>query len=129
MNGLYNLLFICFVVGACVGFINGLGIFPDNNLPNPGYKLDTSTVTELQSTGTSQTANDFSIWQLIQSFMLALGTGIVALVAVGYPIYAFMIMIGSDPTFAVAASGLIQACVTFVTVWGLYELWTGRSVT
>jgi hypothetical protein len=61
--------------------------------------------------------------------MMALGTGIVALVAVGYPIYSIMVGVGATPTFALAASGLIQACVTFVTVWGLYELWTGRSVT
>jgi hypothetical protein len=129
MNGLYDLLLFLFVFGVFAGVMNGLNAFPDNKIPDAGYKVDDSSVTDLQSAGTSQTASDFSIWNMIQIFMTALGSGIVALFAVGVLIYGLMVGIGADPGFSLAISGGIQAIVTFITLFGLYELWTGRSVT
>lgn len=128
MNGLYDLLLFLFVFGICAGVINGLGIF-SHKLPDAGYQIEESTVTELQSAGTSQTTSDFSVWNLIQIFMTALGSGIIALFAVGVLVYSLLMGVGADPTFSLAVSGGIQAIVTFVTLFGLYELWTGRSVT
>lgn len=128
MNGLYDLLLFLFIFGVFAGAINGLGVF-DHKIPDAGYKIDESSVTEMQNAGTSQSTSDFSIWSLIQIFMTALGSGIVALFAVGVLIYGLMIGIGADATFSLAVSGAIQAIVTFVTLFGLYELWTGRSVT
>jgi hypothetical protein len=129
MNGLYSLLLFLFIFGIFAGIFNGLNAFPDNKFPDAGYKIDNTTVTELQSAGTSQTTSDFSIWNLIQIFMTSLGSGITALFLVGYVIYGIMLGIGADPGFSLAISGGIQAIVTFITLWGLYELWTGRSVT
>ena len=128
MNGLYDLLLFLFIFGIFAGTINGLGVF-SQKLPDSGYQISDSTVTEMQSAGTSMTASDFSIWNLIQIFMTALGSGIVALFAVGVLIYGLLMGVGADPTFSLAVSGAIQAVVTFITLFGLYELWTGRSVT
>jgi hypothetical protein len=128
MNGLYDLLLFLFIFGICAGLVNGLGVF-SQKVPDPGYTISDTSVTELQSAGTSQTTSDFSIWNLIQIFMTALGSGIVALFAVGVLIYGIMQSIGVDPTFSLAVSGAVQAIVTFITLFGLYELWTGRSVT
>jgi hypothetical protein len=128
MNGLYDLLLFLFIFGICAGLINGLGVF-SQKLPDAGYKIDETSVTELQSAGTSQSTSDFSVWNLIQIFMTALGSGIVALFAVGVLIYGLLLGVGADPAFSLAVSGAIQAVVTFVTLFGLYELWTGRSVT
>jgi hypothetical protein len=129
MNGLYDILLVLFIFGAVIGFANSVHLFPHNTLPDAGYKIDTTTVTELQSAGASQTTNDFSIWSLIQTFMTAIGSGIVSLVAIGFVINGLLLSTGADPDFALKVSGLIQACATIVTVWGLYEMWTGRSVT
>jgi len=128
MNGFYDMLLFLFIFGIFAGTINGLGVF-DHKIPDAGYTIDDTSVTELQSAGTSQTTNDFSVWSLIQIFMTALGSGIVALFAVGVLIYGLLVGIGADATFALAVSGGVQAIVTFITLFGLYELWTGRSVT
>jgi hypothetical protein len=129
MNGLYWLLLFLFGFGVVIGFFNGVNAFPGNKLPDAGYKIDNSTVTELQSAGASMSSSDFSIWNLIQIFMTSLGSGITSLFLFGYVVYGLAIMVGMDPSLAANIGILIQSCVTFVTLWGLYELWTGRSVT
>jgi hypothetical protein len=128
MVGLYDILFVLFCFGLLTGAINELGIF-EMKVPSSGFTIGNSTVTEVQSGALSQPANDFSAWEVIQSFMRVIGSGLVALFAIGVLIYGLFNTVGAAPEICLFAAGLIQAPVTFVTLFGLYEWWTGRSVT
>jgi hypothetical protein len=128
MVGLYDILFFLFVFGLLSGAVNELGIF-EMKVPSSGFTISNSTVTEVQSGAMSQPANDFSAWEVIQSFMRVIGSGITALFAVGLVVYSLLMSVGSPPQIATFAAVAIQGAVTFVTLFGLYEWWTGRSVT
>jgi len=128
MVGLYDILFFLFVFGLLSGAVNELGIF-EMKVPASGFTISNSTVTEVQSGALSQKANDFSAWEVIQSFMRVIGSGVVALFAVGLLIYQLCISVGAPGQIATFAALAVQGPVTFVTLFGLYEWWTGRSVT
>ena len=128
MVGLYDILLVLFLFGLLSGGVNELGIF-EMKVPASGFTISNSTVTEIQSGALSQPANDFSAWEIIQSFMRVIGSGIVALFAIGILVYNLFNSAGAAPEICLFAASIIQAPVTFVTLFGLYEWWTGRSVT
>jgi hypothetical protein len=128
MVGLYDILFILLCFGLITGAVNELGIF-EMKVPTSGFTISNSTVTEIQEGALSQTANDFSVWEVIQSFMRVIGSGLVALFAIGVLVYGMFNTVGAAPEICLMAAGLVQAPVTFVTLFGLYEWWTGRSLT
>ena len=128
MNGFYDLMLFLFIFGLAAGAINEIGAF-DTSVPNPGVKLDDSIVTEVHEGALKQTSSDFSVWEVIMSFMRVIGSGVMAMFTVYFAIVAICQMVGADLTFAYIAVGLLQPPITFVTLFGLYEWWTGRSVT
>jgi energy-converting hydrogenase Eha subunit B len=128
MNGFYDLFLFLFCLGLVTGAINELGIF-SVKVPTSGMNINSATVTDLQSGALSQAPNEFNAWQVIQSFMRVVGTGIAGVFLTGFLVWQFLIMCGADPGFASVIGALIQAMVTFVTLFGLYEWWTGRPVT
>lgn len=128
MNGFYDLMLFLFIFGLAAGAVNEIGAF-DTSVPDPGVKLDESTVTEVHEGALNQTSSDFSVWEVILSFMRVIGSGVLAMFTVLPAIVSIFQMAGADVTFAYLAGGLIQAPITFVTLFGLYEWWTGRSVT
>jgi hypothetical protein len=129
MNLLFDILLVLLAIGLVAGVANERGIFP-SKIPSNNISVSTSTVTEIQSGASSQTANDFSVWEVIQSFMRIVGTMLTAVFLVGLLIYNYLISAGVPASDAFTYSFyLIQPCVTFVTLFGLYEWWTGRSVT
>ena len=128
MNGLYYIFFFLFVFGLMSGAVNELGIF-NMKVPSSGFTISNSTVTEVNSGALSQTANDFSAWEVIQSFMRVIGTGVTYMLAFGYVVYSIFMSVGSPQAIALFAGAIIQGPLTFVLLFGLYEWWTGRSVT
>jgi len=128
MVGLYDILLVLFLFGLLCGGANELRTF-EMKVPASGFTISNSTVTEIQSGALSQPANDFSAWEIIQSFMRVIGSGIVALFAIGILVYNLFNSAGAAPEICLFAASIIQAPVTFVTLFGLYEWWTGRSVT
>jgi hypothetical protein len=44
-------------------------------------------------------------------------------------IVGFMQAVGVDYNLALLMAGILQAPITFVTLFGLYEFWTGRATT
>ena len=52
-----------------------------------------------------------------------------AMVTIVPLVYGILVSVGADPIFAGIAAMSLQAPITYVTVFGLYEWWTGRSVT
>jgi hypothetical protein len=128
MVGLYDILFVLFCFGLLTGAVNELGIF-EMKVPASGFTISNSTVTEVQAGALSQPANDFSAWEVIQSFMRVVGSGLTSLFAIGILVYGLFNTVGAAPEICLLAAGMVQAPVTFVTLFGLYEWWTGRSVT
>lgn len=128
MVGLYDILLLLFVFGLLSGGVNELGIF-EMKVPASGFTISNSTVTEVQSGALSQTANDFSAWEVIMSFMRVIGSGLVALFAVGILVFSICNSVGAPTGISTFAALAIQGPVTFITLFGLYEWWTGRNVT
>jgi len=128
MNLLFDILLVLLAIGLVTGVANERGIFP-TKVPSNNISVSTSTVTEIQSGAAGQPANDFNAWTVIQSFMRIVGTMLTAVFAVGVLVYNYMISAGMPTADALQYSLLIQGVVTFITLFGLYEWWSGRSVT
>lgn len=129
MNGFYDFLLFLILFGAVAGFFNGIGVFETMTLPDSGLSISETQVTSLQSGAESQTANDFSVWSIISMFMKGIGTWIKVVFLLGVVVYDILTQIGCPATIAVAIGALIQLPTNFITFVGLYEWWTGRSLT
>lgn len=128
MNGLYSILLFLFVFGAVTQGVNELAIF-DYTMPTNGAQLSNQTVKDIQSGAETTDLNPFNAFMIIISFMKVIGAGILAMFVVAPTIYTIFTMVGADPTVAMVVATMIQAPLTFVTLFGLFEWWTGRSVT
>ena len=128
MNGFYNMFLCLFLLGAVGGAVNELHVF-GMNVPTQTMRIDDAVVSDFQSGAESQTTSDFSVWEVVSSFMRVVGSGVTALFLVGLTVCDLWTMAGGDAAIGLVLGGLVQAPVTFVTLFGLYELWTGRSVT
>jgi hypothetical protein len=128
MNGLYSLLLFLFVFGAVTGAINSLGVF-DTAIPTNGAQLNTSTVRDIQA-GSENTPIFFLNYVMVAvAFLKVIGAGVLAMFLVAPLIYQIFTMMGMDAVTAGAISLMIQAPITFVTLFGLFEWWSGRQVT
>jgi hypothetical protein len=128
MNGLYTILLFLFVFGAVTQGINEMGVF-DIVVPTNGAKLNETVISEVQSGATTTSINPFQPIMIGISFMKVLGAGIVAMFFVYKPIIDIFTMVGADGTMIAIFAQMLQMPLTFITLVGLFEWWTGRSVT
>lgn len=128
MNGLYTLLLFLFILGTVTQGVNELGIF-DFKVPTNGAQLNQSTVVNIQEGTAALDYNPVNYAMMIGSFMKVIGAGILAMFAVAPLIYNFMVMLGFGAGLATIVSLAVQAPITFITLFGLFEWWTGRQVT
>lgn len=126
MNGLYDILLFLFVLGAVSQGFNELGFF-GIDVPDAGVTLSDDNVREIHESALSQSTNEFNWIEVIKSFMSVIGAGILAMFTIIPMVAGMMIAVGVDGTFAYASAAILQAPVTFVTLFGLYEFWTGRA--
>jgi hypothetical protein len=130
MNGLYNILLALICIGAVFGFLDAVSLFDGISAPqSPGITISETQVTSFQSGAESQTANDFSIWSIISMFMKGMGTWIKVVFLLGFVVYDIITQIGCPTVVALPIAALIQLPTNFITFVGLYEWWTGRSLT
>lgn len=127
MNGLYTILLFLFIFGAVTQGINEMGVF-DVAMPTNGAQMNTSTITNLQSGALGTDLNPWNTIMVLVSFLKVIGAGVLAMFIVLPTIYTLFTMAGADPTWAMIIGGMIQAPITFITLFGLYEWWTGRAV-
>jgi hypothetical protein len=128
MNGLYQIFLFLFIFGAVTQGINEMAVFP-TKMVSINTSISGATVTDLQSGALSQPANDFNIWSVVSSFMRVIGMGLTSLVTVVPVVWTICVNAGCDPTLAAIMAGLLQAPLTIVTLFGLFEWWTGRQIT
>jgi hypothetical protein len=126
MNGLYDILLFLFVLGAVSQGFNELGFF-GVDVPDAGVTLSDDNVREIHESSMNQSTNEFNWIEVIKSFMSVIGAGILAMFTIIPMVAGMMIAVGVDSTFAYGAAAILQAPVTFVTLFGLYEFWTGRA--
>jgi len=129
MNGLYTIVMFLFIFGAVSQAVNDMGVFT-TTMPSPnGTQLQYSQVQDIQS-GTANT--DFNISNgvmVLWSFLKVIGAGVMAVFWV-YPfIKDIFVLVGVDAVFAGIVATMLQAPLTITLLFGLYEWWTGRSVT
>lgn len=128
MNGLYTILLFLFVFGAVTQGFNELNMF-SYQMPTNGAQLDNQTVRDIQSGAENTALNPFNVIMVLVSFMKVIGAGVLAMFVVAPTIYSIFTMVGADPTVAMVFATMLQAPITFVTLFGLFEWWSGRSVT
>jgi hypothetical protein len=129
MNGFYDMLLFLFVLGAATQGFNELGVFdmtaPDSNIVAPGE----TEVQELQDGAAGSGVNEFTMLQTVMSFGKVLGMGFMAMFTIIPLAVTWLMAIGLEQGLSFALAGFLQVPITFVTIFGLYEFWTGRSVT
>jgi len=128
MNGLYDILLFLFVLGAITQGFNELGYF-DQKIPDSGISLSENNVEEIHEATLGMEANEFNWIEVIISFMRVIGAGILAMFTIVPMVIGVMQLVGADFTFSVIVAGILQAPVTYVTLFGLWEFWTGRAST
>jgi hypothetical protein len=129
MNGFYDFLLFLIMFGAVAGFFNATGVFDTMTLPDSGLSITETQVTSFQSGAEAQTTNDFSVWSIISMFMKGMGTWIKVVFLLGVVVYDTLTMIGCPAIIAAPIGLLVQLPTNFITFVGLYEWWTGRSLT
>lgn len=128
MNGLYSILLFLFIFGAVTQGVNQMQLF-DTQMPTNGAQLDNATVRDLQSGAESTTLNPFNTIMIGIAFLKVIGAGVLAMFIVAPTIITIATMVGVDGTFAAIIATMLQAPLTFITLFGLFEWWTGRPVT
>ena len=127
MNGLYDILFFLFVLGAVTQGFNEIGFF-GVTVPDQGLTLNETSVTEVQAGAESTEIDDFSLISIIWSFLKGIGAGVLAMFTIVPLCISIFQAVGLDFATSVIFAGILQAPITFVTLLGLYEWWTGRSL-
>ena len=129
MNGFYDFLLFLIIFGAIAGFFSAVGVFDKMAVPSTGLTVSQSTVTEFQSGAESQNSTDFSVWDIISMGLKGLFTWIKVVFLLGVMVYDIAVQMGCPTAIAAAIGALIQLPTNFITFVGLYEWWTGRSLT
>ena len=128
MNGLYTLMLFLFIFGTVTQGVNEMGLFTVV-IPTNGAQMNTSVVTSLQSGALGTDLNPWNTIMILMSFLKVIGAGVIAMFIVLPFIVQILTMGGMAMSQALIVAGMIQAPITFVTLFGLYEWWTGRWVT
>lgn len=129
MNGLYTIVMFLFIFGAVSQGVNEMGVFT-TTMPTPnGTQLQYAQVQDLQSGTTNTDFNMSNGLMVLWSFLKVIGAGVMAIFWVAPFIYNLFVLVGADGTWAAIVATMLQAPLTMVLLFGLYEWWTGRSVT
>jgi hypothetical protein len=125
MNGLYDILLFLFILGAVSQGFNESGYFAVH-VPDAGATMDNATVREIHQNAVNQSTNEFNWIEVIKSFMRVIGSAILAMFTIIPMVAGIMTSVGVDFGTALVMATMLQLPVTFVTLFGLYEFWTGR---
>ena len=126
MNGLYEMLLFLFILGAATQGINELGMF-DMTIPETGVdSIGEEQVQELHSGAVSTGSSDYSTIEIVLAFMKVIGMGIVAMFTIVPMVVQWGTAIGCPMALVLIFGGILQAPITYVTLFGLWEFWTGR---
>lgn len=128
MNGLYTILLFLFLFGIVTQGINEMAVF-SVAMPTTGVQMNNTTITSLQSGALGTDLNPWNSVMIFLSFIRVIGAGVLAMFWVAPIIASVFTMVGADSTWAWIIATMLQAPLTFITLFGLYEWWTGRSVT
>lgn len=129
MNWILEIMLVLFTIGFLSQAINDLGVFGDTQvIPNYNYSLETSSVQEINSNAASATVDDFTLVTVIWMFLHAITSGILAMFTIIPLCVSIFQMVGVDSSTSYILAGVIQAPLTLITLFGLYELYTGRPV-
>ena len=128
MNGLYDILLFLFILGSVTQGFNEVGVF-GVTVPDAGLSLNETSVTEIQDSANSVDINDYSLWNIIAAFMRVIGAGVVAMFTIVPLCVSIFQSVGLDLGLSLILAGILQAPVTLVTLFGLYEWWRSTSVT
>jgi len=129
MNGLYSILLFLFIFGAVTQGVNEMKLF-DYSMPTNGAMLDNASIKDLQKGSQDATPlNPFYTIMIAVSFLRVIGAGVLAMFVVAPTIMSLATMMGTDATFAAIIATMLQAPLTFITLFGLFEWYTGRPVT
>jgi len=127
MNALYTVMLFLFTFGIVTGTMNTLGVF-DTALPPYGATVNDSQVTDLQSGALTTPLNVFNAFMIPIMFLRIIGQGVLALFVVAPMLHDYMTMFGAPDKWAWTIALMVQAPLTLITIFGLYEWWTGRQV-
>lgn len=128
MNGLYLMMLVLFTLGGVTQGMNEIGMF-DMQVASPDVTAPGSaTVTSLHS-GASASSTETGAWEIIVMFVKVIGAGVLAMFTIIPLVVSVGTAMGADTGTMLALSAMLQAPITIATLVGLYEVWTGRSVT
>lgn len=128
MNGLYDIILFLFILGAVTQGFQELGVTFGVSVPNSGLTISESTVTELESGATSTETSDYSTWTILMSFLRVIGSAVLACFTIIPLCISIFQAVGISFDISLILATILQAPVTLITMFGLYEFWTGRSV-
>lgn len=127
MNGLYDMLLFLFILGAATQGINDMGMF-EMSVPETGVEgLDDDQVKEIQASSLSAESSTYSTVDILFMFMRVIGMGIVAMFTIIPMIITWGTALGAPLSVVGLCAGILQAPISYVTFFGLWEWWTGRS--
>jgi hypothetical protein len=118
-----------FIFGAVSQGVNEMGVF-NAAMPVPnGTQVQYSNVKDLNTGAINTDLNPWNTVMIFLSFIKVIGAGVIAIFFVAPFIYNMFVLVGVDGTWAAIVATMLQAPLTMVLLFGLYEWWTGRSVT
>jgi hypothetical protein len=123
-GGWYVFLFL-FILGVTCQSINQTGLWTVYFAePNAAYSIQSSDVQHLQDNAVNNSPlSIFVIYTWIVAFLTVIGSGIIAVFSVGLLFYGMGWPVG---VVGAATLTLIQAPITLIELFWLFELWTGR---
>ena len=119
MNVLYQIVLFLFILGAVTQGFNEYNVF-GVALPNTGLTLESDRAESLHQGALKQPTSEFNWVEVLRTFMSVIGAGVLAV----FTIIPLAIKYGVPLGLAI----ILQAPVTLVTIFGLWEWWMGRSV-
>lgn len=129
MNGLYDMLLFLFVLGAVTQGFNEFALFGSTPSETGVVALNNESVMEVQEGALATGAANYSAIDILFSFMKVIGMGVVAMFTIIPMVIQWGTAMGCPFELATGIAAMLQAPISFVTLMGLYELWTGRSTT
>jgi hypothetical protein len=127
MNGFYDIVLVCMLIGACGQFINESQAFGQTNVKY--VELNEDMVTEYQSSTTPTVTDEFTTTNLLFSGLRILGAAMVSIVTIIPFVATACMSLGASLEVAAGIALLLQIPLWFVTIAGWFEWTTGRSLT
>lgn len=115
---LYKIFLVLFIFGAAVAGLNESGIMSYQLPETDGATIDQVVISEYTNSTTTQSVGSFGIIGSMLSFLKIIGAGLASVAAIGV-----ILAIYGCPVWI---AGIVQAGVWIVTLFGIYELWSGN---